>query len=88
MIVRFFRHLIISYLHLSIQLSLFKFWLTNLIEFGNRFIEVKQISVISKRWTLQNLIARFRSLVYIKNKSAPRTEPYVAPYKTEAKFDS
>ena len=68
----------------------FMSWLTSLF---SKFIVTDLLKwsklVLSRKWwTLKNLIAWFRSLMYIKNRSGPRTEPCGTPYKTKARLDS
>ena len=41
----------------------------------------------AKWWTFQNFIAWFKSLIFIKSKRRPRTEPWGTPYKTETRFE-
>ena len=41
-----------------------------------------------KWWTLENFIAWFKSLIYVKDKTGPRTKSWGIPNKTEARFKS
>ena len=67
-----------------------RFFMSRLIYLLSLFTDLLKWSKFvssAKWWTFQNFIGRFRSLIYIKNKSGPSTEPWATPYFTEDWLD-